>query len=591
MDYLNISKYSICVEGNTGDFEVLLTGYEDEEGLVFVKLKMSSEHEAVPSQISLKWIFPDIDIHSKWNPLALYNRCIGPDWMPSSCKTRATVGAPVHALLNYNGENKLTIAASDTLNTVEIRTGINEESANFHCAVVLFSTPMQSIKQYEIIIRLDTRAIPYYDSLNQVQQWWASMPGLEPADIPEHARLPMYSAWYSFHQHINPSEIIVQCKLAKECGCESIIIDDGWQTDDNSRGYAYCGDWEVAENKVPNMKEFVAAVHSLGMKFLLWYSVPFVGKHSHICEKFKGKFLDSGDADWYILDPRFPEVREYVISTYESAVLEWNLDGLKLDFVDSFNFTEYSAKLTGNGRDYNSLEEAVDALLKETLTRLKRIKSDFIIEFRQSYIGPLMRTYGNMFRAGDCPNDSLSNRVRVIDIRLLSGNTPAHSDMLMWNSSDTIESAAMQVINVLYSVPQISVLLDKIPEQHYKMLKYWLKFWRDNKDILIDGKLAPLHPEANYRTVIASTSKKLIATAYSCPVVTIPQACFEEVILVNGTFEERILVEMKYESRVSSVEVHDCCGDIISTDVICFYKEIRSINVPPAGIIFIKFQL
>ena len=29
---------------------------------------------------------------------------------------------------------------------------------------------------------------------------------------------------------------------------ESIIVDDGWQTDDNNRGYAYCGDWAVTPN-------------------------------------------------------------------------------------------------------------------------------------------------------------------------------------------------------------------------------------------------------------------------------------------------------------------------------------------------------
>ena len=29
-----------------------------------------------------------------------------------------------------------------------------------------------------------------------------------------------------------------------------------------------------------------------------------------------------------VLDPRFPEVREFLIETYESALREWDLDGL-----------------------------------------------------------------------------------------------------------------------------------------------------------------------------------------------------------------------------------------------------------------------
>ena len=33
-------------------------------------------------------------------------------------------------------------------------------------------------------------------------------------------------------------------------------------------------------------------------------------------------------------------------------------------------------------------------------------------------IGSMMQTYGNMFRVGDCPCDTLSNRMYAIDMRL-----------------------------------------------------------------------------------------------------------------------------------------------------------------------------
>lgn len=60
-----------------------------------------------------------------------------------------------------------------------------------------------------------------------------------------------------------------------------------------------------------------------------------------------------------------------------------------------------------------------------------------------------MRTYGNLFRAGDCANDAIENRVRTIDIRLLSGATAVHSDMLTWNVNEPVEIAADQITNVL----------------------------------------------------------------------------------------------------------------------------------------------
>ncbi len=67
------------------------------------------------------------------------------------------------------------------------------------------------------------------------------------------------------------------------------------------------------------------------------------------------------------------------------------------------------------------------------MDRLRAIKPEVMIEFRQSYIGPKMRRYGNLFRADDCPLDAISNRVRCSDIRLIAGDTAVHADMLMSN--------------------------------------------------------------------------------------------------------------------------------------------------------------
>ena len=62
-----------------------------------------------------------------------------------------------------------------------------------------------------------------------------------------------------------------------------------------------------------------------------------------------------------------------------------------------------SQLVPGDGRDITDLEVAIDVLMKEILRRVRRARPDVLIEFRQSYTGPLMRTYGNLFRAGDCP--------------------------------------------------------------------------------------------------------------------------------------------------------------------------------------------
>lgn len=75
------------------------------------------------------------------------------------------------------------------------------------------------------------------------------------------------------------------------------------------------------------------------------------------------------------------------------------------------------------------------------------------------------------------------------------------------------------------------------------MQKYLLRFWTDHKDVLLDCKMIPLHPESNYSTVIAVTSKKFLAIAYSSPVINIPETTCKEIILVNGTYDRRLILE------------------------------------------------
>jgi alpha-galactosidase len=532
----------------------------------------------------LSWSHPLVSVHGYWHFGAGYDKGLQVDW-GKGVYSKATSGAPVGCLYDLEGRNRLTFALSDALNPVRFHAGVHEESGEARCWVRLFDEPHAPLGVFEATLRLDTRYLPYYETLSDVSRWWAGLPGYEPAGVPETARLPMYSTWYSFHQDLEPGRVEEQCRLAKELGCEAVIVDDGWQTTSNERGYAYTGDWEPAPEKVPDMREHVDRVHALEMKFLLWYSVPFVGRHSMAWERFSGMLLEEIERlGAGVLDPRFPEVREFLIETYESALREWDLDGFKLDFVDSFG----ASRETGGGRDHDGVPEAVDRLLEDTIERLRRIKPDVMVEFRQSYVGPLMRKYGNMFRAMDCPNDAVENRMHTLDIRLLCGDTAAHSDMLMWHAEDPVHSAALQLVNVLFSVPQISVLLDRIPPEHVEMLRFWLGFWREHRDVLLDGTLEPLHPEAIYPVVLARTESKLAAAAYGNAVVTLEEEIPSTLLVINGTPEQGVVLYVAEAAGARGIEVRDCRGRVTGTDNIELEAGLHKIDIPPAGMAVLK---
>ncbi len=603
-----VGAYELTLTGGEGPFRGSLSTEQTQDGVDLVHICIEADEPSSPPVYTLSWRQPVVDIAGYWHPGAGHDKGLSVSWGPGAL-SKATSNAPVGCAHSSTGRNRLTFALSDALNAVTLKAGVSEETATLDCAIGLFdpsarqrfgppappqqtppaaSTPMT---RYEATLRLDTRDVPYHEALREVGAWWATLPGYEPAPVPEVARLPMYSTWYSFHQALTPEGIEEQCRLSKALGCEAVIVDDGWQTTSNERGYAYTGDWQPALEKMPYMRAHVDRVHALGLQYILWYSVPFVGVHSQAYGRFQDKFLgENARLETAILDPRFPEVREYLIGTYETAMREWDLDGFKLDFVDAFEPTPDRQGERGGGRDIDSVPEAADRLLTDVIARLRAIKPDVMVEFRQSYIGPLMRNYGNMFRAGDCPNDAVENRVRTLDIRLLCGDTAAHADMLMWHPEESAESAALQLLNVLFSVPQISVLLDRVPPKHIEMLRFWLGFWREHRDVLLDGQLAPLAPEAMYPVVLASTPEKQVAAVYADAVVSLQESIPSQLMIVNGTLGDRVVIELAADCGTRALDVRDCRGVVVRTESVHLAPGLHRIEIPSAGLATLRAQ-
>lgn len=567
------------------DYTVGLHILQETDSFLKLKLSINFHEKCVPETVTIKWRMPCTDIFSQWNPSAWFDHCLMPDWLPVRSKSRSAAWAPVQTHLSLSGRNRSTVALKDVRTPLEICSGVYEEDACIHFRLNLFTQQISAISEYETELIIDTRDIPYEDALNHVQNWWAEC-GFPCAPVPENARRPMYSTWYSWHQQLSPEALLPELEEAKALGMDTVIVDDGWQTDDNNRGYAYCGDWIPTAGKIPDMKAFVDAVHHLGMKYMMWYSVPFVGKHAAVWERFKDKFLNGTDRRWSILDPRYPEVREFLVSIYEKAVKDWGLDGLKLDFIDSFELSEQSHAPDAS-MDYASLEDGVCALLRETKTRLRAINPDILIEFRQNYMGPIMRSYGNMIRVADCPDDALKNRVGSIHLRLTSGRAAVHSDMLMWNYSEPVEAAALQFINILFSVPQISVVLKTLPAAHKAMLQFYLDFWNNNRACILDGTLSAKNPEANYSLVYTRTDSELVAVAYSKNILDVDRD-YQKISFINGCWDAELFIRNHAEGYPVRITVYTCTGEVVSASDGTLAQGCNAFSVPRSGLLEIE---
>ena len=563
MELLKSILGDVELAGDTGVWQITAGAEMPEPGLQLIHLKLAAPDAAVPPHVTLKWSVPQLDMQSRWHPACGFDRNIPPDWSaPVSSSLASSI--PLMQFLNLKGENRVLVAVSDALRQVNIRGGVNERTNEIAFEVELFSVPEAPLDSVEVTLRFDTRKVFYADAVRSAMAWYASFPEYSPAPVPEAAFDPIYSTWYSYHRELFAPELEAECALAARAGLKGIIVDDGWQTEDADRkwGYAFCGDWEVAKKRFPDMRAHVEKIHQLGMKYILWFGVSTVGELSKNYERFKNKLLWSRAVRQVgFLDPRFPEVREFLISTYEKALKEWDLDGFKLDFIDNFCFVGEDPAVKENyaGRDIRSLPEAVDKLLSDVMARLRAIKPEILIEFRQRYIGPAIRKYGNMLRSGDCPADILTNRVNILDLRLTSGETAVHSDMLEWNVDDTAENAALQFLNILFSVPQISIRFAELPESHTEMLRFWLDFWIRYRDLLLHGDLKPYHPELDYPLVVAENAReKIIAVYHAGQVAEIECAQGKTCFVVNATGVAGVVCELK--AKPLAAEFFDTTG-------------------------------
>ena len=564
----------LALAADAGEFTSALVGrvtYDDtpgwtisaetkspEKGLEEWSLTFVADKPGTPPRTKVRCGFPAKDIVGRWSTGFGFNKNLPAGWQWSANFSSSLYSqAPVLALFSSANENRGVIACSEALRKVNFRMGIDQGSGRIGYSAELFSEPEAPLASCKVRFRLELRPVLYADAVRGAFAWYGRMPAYRQAAVPEAAFDPLYSFWYSYNQHVGTACVEKECAAAVPYGMKTAIVDDGWQTDKTGGGYVYCGDWEVSTNRFADFPAHVKRVQAMGMKYMLWFSVPHVGFKSANYPKFKGKYLyeDKGMGA-AVLDPRFPEVREFLIGHYERAIRDWGLDGLKLDFIDFFSFRHGDPAVKENyaGRDIKSLPEAIDRLMTDVNRRLTAIKPDMLIEFRQSYVGPAIRKYGNMFRAMDCPMDSLANRVATIDLRLSSGNAAVHSDMLMWNWEESPEAASKQFWNILFSVPQISVRLKNIPAAQQAKLHEMLAFWIRHRETLMKGELRPLRPDLNYPVVYAyGKGEQVVAVYDSSMVVEVDRSRGRAVYIVNATDAKTLVVREGKKARVVKI--------------------------------------
>ncbi len=571
------SIYSDNLEG------VTLKKTSEIDALAIYELQINQDY--IGKKIELKWKLENLGVKGYWTPNNILEKRFRSDWELPSLKSSISNDAPIISLFGYEDENIATVSTSECIHLVNIEASLREEDNCFYFSFQFFQEQVEH-KDYTIKLLVDKTPGHFSHKVKDAADWLLQENDFETMPVFAGAATPLYSTWYSFHQDLETDLLLEECIEAKNLGCNLVIVDDGWQTLDNNRGYDFTGDWKA--ERLTNMAEFVQKLHAIDMKVMLWYSVPFCGIKSEAYQTFKGKFLTENHHWAPVFDPRFPEVRDYLVSIYRNAITDWDLDGFKLDFIDDFKVYPETETTEMNGRDTLSVTEGVLRLIQEIKSALTAIKPEILIEFRQKYISPALRQLGNMLRAFDCPNDSLMNRVRTTDVKLICGDSAVHSDMLTWHKDEPVEVAALQFTSILFSVPQVSVRLKERTAKEKAMIGFYNAYWTENKHVLLNGNFTAHKPLANYPILSAKNDKQKIIGVYEDVLVAM-QMDLPVVHIINGKLSEEIVLKCNGDKEKSrwNMEILDCYGSQFSTAEIEFNGSAQSVSCPANGIIIL----
>lgn len=543
---------------------------------------ISVPDECTGEKLCIQWKVKAIGIKGAWTSNNILDKRYRTDWEMPQLKSSISVDAPIVSLFGHNDENMVTVGCADLINLIDIEASLREEDNHFYFKFHFFTESHSG--PYETKLYINKENQNFSQVVQRCSEWAVAQNHFEVRVTPDMATVPLYSTWYSFHQSLALDELKNECRLAKDLGYDLVIIDDGWQTMDDGRGYDYTGDWKA--ERITDMRGLVDDIHQLGMGIMLWYSVPFCGIKSKAYQRFRGKFLTENHHWAPVFDPRFPEVRAYLVDLYRNALTEWNLDGFKLDFIDDFKVYPETETEKLEGRDTRSVAQGTKKLIEEIATALTAIKPDVLIEFRQQYINPSLRQLGNMFRAFDCPNDNLMNRVRTTDVKLLCGSNAVHSDMLTWHAEEPVEVAALQFSSILFSVPQLSVRIANRSAMEIAMIKFYTTYWKANKHILLAGNFSAHKPLSNYSYLKSELDDKLILGLYDDVLLPL-NLDYNEIHIINGKLSKNVVLDLSGTERKWKRRIVNCVGDTLIEDIVTLPPAPYHMEAPANGIIFL----
>ena len=105
----------------------------------------------------------------------------------------------------------------------------------------------------------------------------------------------------------------------------------------------------------------------------------------------------------------------------------------------------------------------------------------------------------------------------------------------MWDPTAPVETVSRQLLNIFFSVPQLSMPLDVLPEAHRIRATELLTQWRSLREVLLGRRAACWPSQRKLPRVSARLGSTLVVAAYQPRQLDLDLAGISELVILNST--------------------------------------------------------
>lgn len=328
--------------------------------------------------------------------------------------------------------------------------------------------------------------------------------------------------WEATYFDFDEGKLLKLAKQAKDLGMECFVLDDGWFGQrDNDR--SSLGNWTVDMHKFPKgLGHFSDKLHDMGMQFGLWFEPEMVSPDTELFKNHPDWVVRhpyrriSVGRGQYVLDFANPEAVENIYQQMAKILSNVKIDYIKWDM--NRNITEaYSPYLKKHnlpqGEFFHRYIQGVYHLYAKLLTHFP----DLLIEGCASGGGRF--DLGILFYSPQIwPSDD-SDSAERLDI--MQGTLLAYPLSTFSNHVSAVPNDQVKRVTSLEFRQNVACFgplgyeldLNKLSNLEKEKIKQEIKWYKQNRDLLVNGKfseLISLNESNTYAWSVASDNKQII---------------------------------------------------------------------------------